>query len=230
MARLPKTLDCFHLTPAAIAQIIRDAHAERVRLSVFAPKPASGLVFYIWFVSLLRAHLIGLNRGWEENTIDGLEVVENVELQIRIAYVLAETIDDALITSYRGPVSRTLASRNGQLPLLPQEFREPQPREASGEVRPIVPFETWFVAVRPMTGAYRLELALPTDHEGGRFTEWAQRIPLGEVSLDSEPKLDAIDEKAKVVTPKPVPKRKKPRPAPEAKPANDTGTDDDSKK
>lgn len=220
----------FDLSPEAFAQIVRGAHAERTRLSVYAPKNASGLVFYIWFVSLLRAHLIGLNRGWEERTIDGLEVIENSSLGVRIAYVLAETIDDVLITSYRGPISLAAADRNGQLSLLSSAYREPQPRERTGDVRPIVQCETWFVAVCPMAGAYRLELALPTDHVNGRFTEWRERIAVGEVSLDSEPTLDAvIDVAPAAVVTKPKPKRKKLPPA-EVKPANDTGTDNESNK
>ncbi len=219
---LKRTLADFDLTDEALAKITRDAHAERMRLSPNAPKNAAGTTFYIWFVSLLRDYLVGIGNGWVTRTVNGLEVVEHAERRVRIAYVVAESQDGELVSSHRGPVSLAAAAKNGQTVLFTAEQLAPQPRVR--ELRAQEPvFQTWFVAVNRAEGLYLLELALPTEQEGSRFTSWAEQLPIAEVRLDTEPKLDETEAAASATA---VPKPKRKRSSSEVGAAK-TGTDDE---
>src|SRR4051812_18547773 len=85
-----KALAHFDLSDEDVAQIISDAHAERMRLDEFSPKNAAGLTFYFWFIAALRRFLITTQKGWKSRSICGLEFVEHAKKKIRIGYVSAD--------------------------------------------------------------------------------------------------------------------------------------------
>ncbi len=191
-----KSLADFDLDDIAVANIVKLAHSERMRVSTFAPSNAPGMTFYNWFVSGLRRHLVMLGRDWKKKNVNGLEVVEHEKKRIRIAYVsAANTADEHMTSSRRGPVSLEAAAVNGQMSLLPAEWlgqtRAKKTKAMGAETRPS-DFETWFIAIEDASTCYRVALALPVETVGGRFVEWEHKIRLADVSLDSEPKDDAI--------------------------------------
>jgi hypothetical protein len=215
----------FDLDDAAIAKIVKHAHSERKRLTDNAPSNARGSTFYYWIVSGIREYLLGLGRGWQKRNVNGLEVVEHAAKHIRIAYVSAEGASgDAMKSSPRGPMSVAAAEKNGQLRLLPASYFEQTRTRTVHPSMFAVGFKTWFIAIEPDNGVYRVVLALPTEAESGRFVNWETRIRIADVAIDSEPKNDAVEPSAAVETTTPAtPKRRQ-----KAAPASDitkTGTE-----
>jgi hypothetical protein len=221
----------FDLDDAAIATIVKNAHSERRRLTGNAPSNARGSTFYFWIVSGLREHLLGLGRGWAKGCVQGLEVVEHKEKRIRLAYVAAEGASGPEMTSSpRGPMSVAAAERNGQLRLFAVSDSE-QPRTIAGHpAMSAAGFKTWFLAIEPNDGVYRLALALPTETEvnSGRFVTWAEHIPIADVAIDSEPNNHVVEPSAPLeATTPPKPKRRRRGPLAKASPVSDlteTGT------
>jgi len=204
-----KTLADFDLTHEALAQIISDAHAERASLlGRYYPRNASGLTFYFHVVGGLRQYLIERRRGWKNVTDHGLEFVEHEKKRIRIGYCSADEatgIEGQTPRSRRrGAASIYAASKNMLQTLLrfPTRFLTDRPEKAEGADAGEV--QSWFLAVFRSATAYRLELALPIRCSDGQFVGWAERVFIDEISLDSEPKLDAV-------APAPPPSPPKPR-------------------
>lgn len=184
-----KSLDDFDLTPEALALIIGTAHAERARLGPLFPANARGLTFYFHVINGLREHLLRRQSGWKVSTDHGLEFVEHEQKNVRLGYVLGDAgtgsaDDEPRSMRRRGAASLHVAAQNMQMLLtFPEEYlsgRKPTPNDA----------ETWFLVVNRGVRAYQLEIALPVSVEDRFFVGWSQRILIGELPLDTEPKFD----------------------------------------
>lgn len=183
------TLKDFGLTPAVLRQIVSEAHAQTIPLGAAAPRGGRGLVFYIFFVSGLRSHLN--SQGWKNRPIGGIEFVEHPTLPIRLAYCKGGSgtglEDEELKSAHpRGPAGQQSASMNAQLALsYPlKSFQPTAPQRAT--------HQEWYVLVyrEPGSKRYRLEIALPVAVEDGFYSGWAQRIPLGEVTISTKLKFN----------------------------------------
>lgn len=183
-----KTLADFDLDDEAVATITKYAHSERERVSEFAPSNARGSTFYFALVAGIREHLVVAAKGWAKRNHRGLEVVENAEKGIRIAYVATTGTDgEHMKSSRRGPMSMAAAHGNEQLLLAypANTFESTGTRKTLPTSLPT--FETWFLAVERVGDSYVAALALPTEADGSRFTSWEQRLSIATIPLDSEP-------------------------------------------
>lgn len=188
-----KTLADFDLDDETIAKSTKYAHSERERVSDFAPSNARGSIFYFALVGAIREHLVVAAKGWAKRNHNGLEVVESAEKGIRVAYVATTgTESEHMKSSPRGPMSIAAAHGNEQLLLdyPANTFESTGTRRKLPTSTPS--FETWFLAVERVGDCYLAALALPTEADGGRFTNWEQKIPIATIPLDSEPNDDAI--------------------------------------
>lgn len=200
----------FGVSADALRGCVREAHQAKIAASPFAPKTSAGQRFYEQIVVALRVLFLGLP-GWKMTSERNQEFVQNVDRGLRVGYVKTDAgtaqfdPDTGLLlrmssTRPRGKAGRQTVASN-QLML----FRESSVRAAPsvGGIR------TWLVAVHATAGGYRVELALPLLCEkSGHIIEWKDRIAIGEVTLDSEPKLP--EDAAPQPTAKPRATRKKP--------------------
>jgi hypothetical protein len=205
---------------------VKHAHAERERVSAFAPINARGTRFYDAFVAAMREHLVMSGCGWTMRCINGLEVVEHKEKRIRIAYLsVSGTSGEHMTSSPRGPVSITAAATNQQLLLLAAPWLEPTKTLAAKVRRLKSAFETWFLGIEFIVDRYQIVLALPKEpeNEGVRFVDWENCIRAADVPIDSEPKDDALPPPppAETVAPPKVTRKIKWK---RKKPDNDTDT------
>lgn len=178
----------FDLTPEAVRKIIEDAHRAAADIDEYCPANARGLTFYFHVVGGLRRFLLKATPNWKKKVVNGLEFVENKLKGIRIGYVSGDegtgASNSTLKSRVRGASSFDVVAVNSQLRLaFPASYFESSSRKGED-------FESWFLVVCREAMGYQIELALPVTMDGKRFVGWERRIVLGEVSLNSEPKLD----------------------------------------
>lgn len=182
--------DEFGVSREGFRTCVREAHEAKITTSPLAPKTSAGLRFYEQLIVALRTRFLSDSPGWTLASVRNQEFIQHEERGVRIGYVKTDagtaqfhpetgTLLPMTSVRPRGKAGRHTVASN-QLMLF-------QSSDIGGATP--VGFRTWLVAVHATFGGYRVEIALPVRCDEGHIVGWEDRIAIGEVTLDSDPKL-----------------------------------------
>lgn len=171
----PRTVDhrlrqLFNSTADQWIAIVKAAVAARAGCTENDARSAGG--FYAWNAATAEARRIFLREGWVKGDEDGIETIENADLNVMVAVM---NTDGGTCDQRRSPRNRTLKGAasekivdlNGQEEMFVRE-------EMAG--RPVPQASSWYLCIYDDGTNVRAELSRPEEFRGGYIVKYSERI------------------------------------------------------
>lgn len=183
----------------SLIEVVKAMVSARANCSDNDAKSAPG--YLSWNAGVRQMRDLYLRRGWERETLDGIETIKHSEAKIRVTVVNTDEDTGRMQGSPRnrtpkGPAAARVVDLNGQIEMFPGDPAGKPATDSDG-------CSIWHLCVFDDGANVRAELSRPVEFDSHYFVKFSERIViLGEgewreidwtpsdVDDDGEPEVD----------------------------------------